>query len=156
MDGHKDGVGKCGMPGSTSHLIESDSLAEDGLGGCDTKADDDARLDNLCLGFQPRPTRRNLRGRRFFVFAALTLRFPFEMLHRVGDIQVSPGEAGFFESLVQNLPRRSYERVTGKIFLISGLFADQHDGRLMGSFSKDRLSGVFVEITPGTAGGRFP
>ena len=62
VDRHKHGVGKRRAPRPSSQFVEPNGLAEDGLGGGDAKADDDAWLHELCFRLQPGPTGRNFGG----------------------------------------------------------------------------------------------
>ena len=65
----------------------------------------------------------------------------FEMLHRVGDINQPPVDAGFFQRLVQQLSRRSNERAADHILLIAWLFADEHHARATWPFAEHGLRG---------------
>jgi len=60
------------------------------------------------------------------VLATLALGFPFEVLHGVGHVQVSSGNSGFGERLVQGLSRRTYKWTTCPVFLIAWLLSDEH------------------------------
>ena len=100
MNGNEDRCGQRGRPCSTSHVIESNGLAEDRLGCSRAETDDDARLYNLYFGFQPRPAGGDFSGGRLFVFATLTLRFPFKVFHSIGDIEVPPVDSRFAQPFV--------------------------------------------------------
>ena len=45
--------------------------------------------------------------------------------------------------------------MSGPVFLIARLFADQDDLGMTCPFSEDSLCGLFVEIAAGTGGGGF-
>jgi hypothetical protein len=83
------------------------------------------------------------------MFAPFALRFPFEMLHGIGDVNFIAGHAGLRERLVEDLPRRSHERMARSILLIPWLLTDEQDLRVRRSFAEDRLSGSLVEIAAG-------
>ena len=76
------------------------------------------------------------------------------MLYRIGDIDLPAIDAGFVQRAVEHQPCRSHERFAGKVFLVAGLLADQHDLRGLRAFAEHGLGRVFVEGT-GAAGGRF-
>src|SRR5512134_2678369 len=154
MDGHKDRFGKGGIPWSSSHLIEPDRLAKHGLGCCCAKADEGARPYHRYLRFQPWPAGGDFCDGRLFVLATLALWFPFKMLHRICDIQVSAGDAGFNESLVQHLARWAHKRMACQVFLIAWLLADEHDRSAGSSLPKNGLGGALVQVAPGAFGCR--
>lgn len=79
-------------------------------------------------------------------FSALR-RFPFEMLDDVGDVDLGSVYTYFFEDLVQQTAGGADEGMAGAILGVSRLFADEHDAGRGRSFSEDRLSRVFPEIT---------
>ena len=58
--------------------------------------------------------------------AALAARFPFEMLHRVRDVNLRPIDPRLFECAIENLSRRTDEWFAGEVFLVAWLFAQQH------------------------------
>jgi hypothetical protein len=53
------------------------------------------------IRFQPRTTRRDLGGVRFFVDAFLAARLPLEVLHDVGHVDLRAVDARFFECFVE-------------------------------------------------------
>jgi hypothetical protein len=89
------------------------------------------------------------------VNAALAARLPFEVLHRVGHKDPLAIDPHGLQRLVQDAPRRSYERMAGLVLLITGLLADQHQRRLDRSFSEYGLGGVLPQ-TAGPARQGFP
>ena len=153
MDRHKDRLRQERAPGLSSHLVQSDRFAEDGLGGRDAEADNDARLHHLHFRLEPGPAGGNLGSGRLFVLAPLALRLPLEVLHGVGDVDVAPRNPGFGQGLVQDLARRADEGMAGLVLLIAGLLADEDDRGLERSFSEDGLRGLFIEIATGTGSG---
>ena len=75
------------------------------------------------------------------------------MLHRVGDIDLRPVDAGFFQCAVEHLPGRSDKRFAGEIFLVAGLLADQHHLRMLRAFAEHGLGRIFPERTGAAIGG---
>src|SRR5688572_24282041 len=111
------------------------------------KADEHLGLDNFQLRFQPWPARRDLARVRFLVNAPLPFRFPFEVLHRVRDIDLVAVDARFLQRLVEQLSRRSHERLPLQIFVVAGLFAHEHHPGRAFAFAEDRLRPCFPQRT---------
>jgi hypothetical protein len=88
-----------------------------------------AYLDLACVGTLMQPS--------------LATRLGFEMFDCVGHINPSAVYAGFKESLVHQLSRRTDEWTTVKVFLVSRLLAHEHDLSVRPSLSEHRLSRVF-------------
>ena len=70
-----------------------------------------------------------------------------EMLHRVGDENLSAGDLRFRQGLVENLAGGPDERLAGKVFLVAGLLAHQHQVRMPAPFAGDRLGRILIERT---------
>ena len=70
--------------------------------------------------------------------------FAFEMFHRISDINVFAIDPGFFQRAVQDFSGGTDEWFPSKVFVISGLFADQHDWRILRSFAKNRPRSAFI------------
>jgi hypothetical protein len=81
--------------------------------------------------------------------ATLAARFPFEMLHRVGDVNFFTIDPRFFQRAIHNFSGRTDERFPGNVLVIAGLFADEHDRRFLWTFAKNRLSSTLVQMTSG-------
>ena len=152
MHRHEHGGRKRRAPRPSPQFVEPDGLAEHGLSRGDAKADDDARLYELCFRFQPGPACRNFRSGRFFVLPAFSLWLPLEVLHGIGDVDVATGNAAFSQSLVQHSPRGTDKGFSGQVFLIARLFADEQERRMDASFAKDGLSGMLVQVASGARG----
>jgi len=84
-----------------------------------------------------------LRGREMRAF--LAVRFPFEVLHRVCQIERRAGKRGLGEDFVEQRARRTDERLAFAIFLIARLFADQHHARIGGTDARHGLRRVAPE-----------
>src|SRR3981081_1282686 len=82
--------------------------------------------------------------------ADFSARHKFEMFYRVGDVDFPAVNAAFFHAAVERQPCRSHEWLAGKVFLVAGLFADQHHLGMLRAFAEYGLCRVFPEMT-GTA-----
>src|SRR5205085_5829971 len=100
--------------------------SEDRLRRRRAHANEQARPNDSELRFEPGPARSDLARVRLLVDAALATRFPFEMLHRVGDVNLRPIDPRFLERAIENFSRRTDEWFAGEVFLVAWLFAQQH------------------------------
>ena len=80
------------------------------------------------------------------VDAALAARLPLEVLHHIGDVDGRAIDPSFGERLVEQLPGRADERMTGQVFLIAGLLADEHQPRARRALAEHRLRAELVEV----------
>jgi len=69
------------------------------------------------------------------------------MLYRIRDVNFLAINSCFFERFVHDFSGWSDKRFALLILVIARLFADQHDGRLFWTFTKDSLRGTLVEMT---------
>ena len=74
--------------------------------------------------------------------AALAARLELEVLHRVGDVGLLPRDAGFVEDGVEDLAGRPDEGLSGNVFLVARLLADEHDFRRLRPLAEHRLGRV--------------
>src|SRR5437763_8861283 len=81
--------------------------------------------------------------------ATLAARVPFEMLHRVRDVDFLSIDSRFFESTIKDFSSRAHKRFSGDILLVAGLLAEKHKRCVLRSLAEDSLRGVFVERTGG-------
>jgi hypothetical protein len=58
------------------------------------------------------------------------------MFHCIGDVHLIAAYAGIFQRAIEQLSRRSDKGVADAVFLIAGLLADQHDGRVRRPFAE--------------------
>src|SRR6185503_543503 len=123
-------------------------LPENCLGGCRPHAYDDLGSHCFNLRIQPWPAGLNLRVARLLVDSPLAalVRSPVEMLHSVGHVHFGAVDSCCGESLVENSSRRANEGMAAKVFLVTGLLADQHDGGSLCSFSENGLRGMLVKV----------
>jgi len=82
------------------------------------------------------------------------LRLPFEMLHRVGDINLGAIDASLQQRLIENPAGRPDERLSLVVLAIAWLLAHHDDTRLRATLAENGLGCVFPEIA-GTAMGGF-
>lgn len=130
-------------------FVQANNPAEHRSGGRGAQADDDARLNHLELGLEPRAAGGNLCSRGFLMPAAFAVRLPFEMLHGVRDIDVVPRNAGFDERFVQQSSGRSDKGMARFVFLIPRLLPDEHDFGMVRALPEHGLSRALVQIAPG-------
>jgi hypothetical protein len=87
-------------------------------------------------------TRIDLALRRGLVQPPLAARLPFEVLDRVGHVEVLAIHARRLERPVEEPPRRPDERQAFPVFLVAGLLAHQHHARVRVARAEHRLRGV--------------
>src|SRR6516225_4663199 len=109
-------------------LGDPERLAKQRLRGRRPQTDYGAWLNQRYLSIQPWAARRNLARTRLLVDAPLAPRFPLEVLHDIRDVHARSIYSGFRERPVQEPSGRADKRVTRKIFLVSWLFAHEHEG----------------------------
>lgn len=68
------------------------------------------------------------------------------MLHRVCGVNFFPIDARFFESGIQQFPRRAGKRFALQIFLIARLFPDEQDFGFRPAFAEYRLRTAFPKV----------
>jgi hypothetical protein len=127
-------------------LRDPESAAKQRLRGGGAEANNDFGLEQGDLGIEPWPARGDFGRVWFFVDAAFSARFPFEVFDGIGDVGFVAIDAGLFECCIQQFAGGADERPPLAIFLIPGLFSDEKDSRLARAVAKDGLRGVFVEV----------
>src|SRR3979490_2280908 len=95
------------------------------MSGGRAEGDNDVQLDESELELKPDPASRDLRGVRPLVQPALATCAPLEMLHSVGEIDALSVDAGLRQRLIEDMTRRTDEGMSGDVFFVSGLFADE-------------------------------
>ena len=118
-------------------LIEDFEFGVDeGLGGSGAEGDDDFGFDFEDFGEDPGFAVVDFFFAGFVVEAAFGLGFEFEVFNGVGEVKFFAVEAGFLEGLVEEFSGGADEGTAGDVFLIAGLFADDHDARIGGPSPK--------------------
>jgi len=130
-----------------------DRSSKQSLGCSCAQGDDDAwcHAGNLCL--EPGQAGLDLDRTRFAVYASRSARYPFEVLDNIGHVSPRPVDPGFREAMVKQFSSRTDKGMSGEIFGIARLLADQHDGGPLGTLAEHRLRGVPIERA-GSASGR--
>src|SRR3546814_17736278 len=86
--------------------------------------------------------------------------FEFEMLDRIGDIDLRPVDSRLAERSVEDLTRRTNERLSCQIFPVAGLFTNKQHPRINSAFPEHCLGRILVEMASGADGvgiaARFP
>lgn len=109
--------------------------------------DDELRSDERQFPIQPPAAGLHFATIGMFVEAALAALLVLEVLYRIRDIGRGTIEPRRGEAFVEDAPSRSDERTAGAVFLIAGLFADQHDERADRAFAEHGLGRVAVKRT---------
>ena len=71
---------------------------------------------------------------------------PFEVLHRIGDVNFVAGNERVFQRPVEDAAGRPDEWFTFLVFNVTGLLANQHHIRVARPLAKNGLGGIAVEI----------
>ena len=77
------------------------------------------------------------------------------MLNRVGDVHCLPIYSRLFQRLIHDFSGGSNERFARDVFVIAGLFANEHDRRALWPFAKHSLRGPLVKMARRAAPRRF-
>src|SRR5258706_6419583 len=131
-------------------LHQLELRSQNRLRGDRAETDHDPRPDCLELRLEPRPARFDLRHAWFLVDAPLAARLPFEVLDRVGEVDVAPQDAGILERLVEHRTGWSHEWDTLAVFLVARLLPNEHDARLTRAGAKHHLGRGLVEVPTAT------
>ena len=75
---------------------------------------------------------------------AFAPRLPFEVFHRVRDINLRPIDSSIRERAIHDFSRRANEWFACDVFVVAGLFANQHHGCALGAFAKHSLGATFI------------
>jgi hypothetical protein len=115
---------------------------------------DQFRMNRPDFGFKPWLASPDFRGARPLVDSPLAALVEFEMLHRVGHINIRAIDPGFHQGLVENAAGGTDKRAAFAVFLIARLFTDHEQASGAWTFAENRLGGVTVQIaTPALARG---
>ena len=103
--------------------------------------------DQHALLLDPPAAGVDLRPARLGMDAALAARLELEVLDGVGDVSRLAIDAGVAEGAVEQLAGGTDERAAGKILLIAGLLADEHQRRIERPLAEHGLCRRAVERT---------
>ena len=110
-----------------AHAGKHDRLTFQGTRGGDAEGDDKSGANDIQLAIEPPAAGLDFAPRRLLVQPELASLLMFEMFDRVCDVTRRSVKAGLGQRLIEHMPRWTDERFAGKVFFISGLFADKHD-----------------------------
>jgi hypothetical protein len=127
-------------------LCQSKLCTEQTLRRSCTQADNELRTDGGNLRFQPWAAGRNFKRVWFLMQPNLAPRFPFEMLHSVGDVHLSSIDACGLKALVKQLTGWPDERLPLLVFAIAGLFPHQENSGTGSAFPKDDLRRFPIKV----------
>ena len=128
---------------------DAEVAAEQGLRGGGAETDDDVGREHGDLRLEPGMTGLDLARPRLAVEPPLAALHPFEVLHRVGDIDEAAIDPGRGQGTVEQPPGGTDEGQAGAILGIARLLADQHQPRLGRPGAEHRLGRVPVERATG-------
>ncbi len=137
-------------------LRESELCPKQTLRRSRTQADDELRTDSGNFRFQPGTAGRYLKRVWFLMQPNPAARFPFEMLHSVGDVHLSSIDAGGLEAFIKQLTGWSDEWLPLPVFVVAGLFSHQKNGRMGPSFPKNDCGRFPIKVASTTLLCRFP
>ena len=146
------GVGRHHAAQAFSHLHQPSALARQNdlaahkrLCGGDSQRQDEMRADQGNLLVDPDATHLDLITIGPLVQALLAARLVLEMLHRVGEIDRCPIDAGVGQRAIEQAAGWPDEGTAGDILLITGLLAHHHERGAGRSFAEHGLGGVAIE-----------
>src|SRR5437660_7274788 len=97
------------------------------------------------LRFQPGPTSGDVARTWFLMDPAFPARFPFEMFHRVGDINFVAVDSGVLECAIQNFSGWADKGFASHIFIITRLLTDHEHGGAFRAFTENGLRCFLIE-----------
>lgn len=126
---------------------EAEVSAEEGLGGGGAEGDDDAWLEEAEFFDEPGAAGGDFGPVGFGVEAAFAAGSggPFKMFDGVGEVDSGAVDACGVEGFIEEATGGSNEGLTGEVFVVTGLFADEDEGRGGGTLAEDDVCGVAVE-----------
>ena len=101
----------------------------------------------ISISCEPPTARLDLTRVGLLVKASLASRFVLEVLYCIRQVELAAIDAGAREGLVEEAPGRPDERPPADVLLVTGLLADEHDGRIARPLAENRLRGVAIERT---------
>src|SRR5262249_54802113 len=125
---------------------DAEPRTEDGLRCCGTHGHDQSWPNDSQLRFQPRPADCDFARVWFLMNPAFAARLPFEMFYRIRDVNLRPIDSSFLERAIHDFSSGTNEGFTRDVFVVAGLFANQHHRSMLRTFAKHGLGATFVEI----------
>ena len=97
------------------------------------------------LDFEPDPAALDFVTVWPLVQAPFAAHLMLEMFDRVGDEHFLARNTRLCQCLVKDTPRWTDERLAGKVFLVAGLLANQHQMRMAAAFAGHRLGCILIQ-----------
>lgn len=113
--------------------------------GC-SQAYDDLRLHDGYFAFEPRLARADLPRVRLLVNAALTSFLKLEVLDGIRNVNRFAVDTRFEQCLFEHSSCGPHEGTSLEILVIAWLFTDEYDASPFGSFSKNGLRCMTIQI----------
>ena len=132
---------------SAAEFLNCGRLSGQASGRCGPQSNDQSGSDQTSFDVIPPPALFDLVIIGTFVQTAFAPDLEFEMFDRIGDENGTPVETRIANCLVQDATRGTHKRMTGEVFIISGLFTDHHQFRRLRSFARHDLGGIPVQRT---------
>ncbi len=110
------------------------------------ETNDNGRRDGLQLRGEPRMARANFPGSGFVMNAFFATAKPFEMLHRIGDVNGLAIDSGFRQCGVEELTGGSDKRRAREILAIARLLADKNCSRIFWAITEHGLRRVRKQV----------
>ncbi len=104
-------------------------------------------LNDPQFRFQPGTARGDFARVRLLMNSTFAAGLPFEVFHRVRDVNLRPIDSSVFERAIHDFPSRTNEWFAGHIFVIARLFTHQYHRCALRTFAKDSLGRSFVQMT---------
>jgi hypothetical protein len=121
-----------------------------------TQTDNELRTNGRNLRFQPWAACGDFKGVWLLMQPNLAARFPFEMLHSVGDVHIGSIDACRLEAFIKQLTGWPDERLPLLVFAIAGLFPHQENSGMGSAFPKDYLRSFPIKVASAASLGGFP
>ena len=158
MDGGKDCRRPVRLETKATALHYTEGAPEQGLGGRCAQTDDDAGFDERNLLLKPGQAGAHFARVRRLVDAPLGagVARPFEVLHRIRDVDGIAVDAGSHERAVKQFSRWANKRPALGVFDVARLFTDHDNLSARRPFAEHRLRADLVQVAPATAFRRGP
>ena len=133
---------------------DGDRPAEHGSGGGSAHRHHQLRPQTDQLDIEPEAACLDLRRLGRLVDATLAAGFKLEVLHRIGDVDCPPVDAGLLHRAIHDLAGRPNERTADHVLLVAWLLANKDNARMRRTFAEHCL-GCWPEKVAAAAIGRF-
>src|SRR2546430_15834291 len=117
-------------------LSDTKPWPEESLGSRRAEANESRGMDQGDLGVEPRPAGGDLSRVRLGVNPPLAARLPLEVLHRVGDVGLTPIDTDFLRSPIDQLSGRPDQRPATQAPDVARLLSAEHDPRVSLAFAE--------------------